>query len=54
MQILFVIPYYNHPKTIYKLIEYLVQFHLDILIVDDGSNVESKETLRDIQEHFKE
>ncbi|WP_191337680.1 glycosyltransferase family 2 protein [Helicobacter pullorum] len=53
MQILFVIPYYNHPKTIYKLIEYLVQFHLDILIVDDGSNVESKETLRDIQEHFK-
>lgn len=37
----FVIPYYNHPKTILTLVEILKPFGLGIIIINDGSNEES-------------
>lgn len=40
-KICFVIPYYNHPKTIINLVEILKPFGLSIVIVNDGSNEES-------------
>ncbi|MCH5322632.1 MAG: glycosyltransferase family 2 protein [Helicobacter sp.] len=49
----FLIPYYNHPATIQKLVSYLSKYELDILIIDDGSNEESKKALREIPNaHF--
>lgn len=42
----FLIPYYNHPHTIVPLVELLKPYGLDIIIVDDGSNVESKQVLQ--------
>ena len=47
----FLIPYYNHPKTIAPLVELLGAYNLDIIIVDDGSNVESKQALQAIYAH---
>lgn len=49
VKIAFVIPYYNHPKKIASLVEYLATTNLDIIIVDDGSNESSKQALRELK-----
>lgn len=49
----FLIPYYNHPATIQKLVSYLLKYELDILIIDDGSNEEAKKSLKELPNaHF--
>ena len=47
-KICFVIPYYNHPKTIIALTEILKPFGLSIIIVNDGSNQESSDILKQL------
>lgn len=39
---LFLIPNYNHPNTIRSVVESCLSFKCDILVVDDGSNRETK------------
>ena len=34
----FLIPYFNHPENINKLLNSLLIYQLPIIIVDDGSN----------------
>ena len=34
----FLIPYYNHPENINKLLNKLLTYNLPVIIVDDGSN----------------
>ncbi|MCR4942548.1 MAG: glycosyltransferase family 2 protein [Campylobacter sp.] len=46
MQVVFLIPYYNHPYTIGKLTQILQGYAYDILIVDDGSNEDGKSALK--------
>ncbi|CZE49347.1 glycosyltransferase family 2 protein [Campylobacter geochelonis] len=41
----FLIPYYNHPLKIAKLVKALNSFNQEIIIVDDGSNKASKQAL---------
>lgn len=48
-KICFLIPYYNHPKKISKLIGLLDSYNLPILLIDDGSDKQSKEVLENIQ-----
>lgn len=48
MQLVFLIPYYNHPFTIEKLIKILQNYGYDILIVDDGSDEEAKKPLANL------
>lgn len=45
----FLIPYYNHPKKIAKLIKLLETYQYPILLIDDGSDSQSKEALKHIQ-----
>ena len=51
MKFAFLIPYYNHPKTIKSLVDYLSKYNIDIIVVDDGSDHKSKEALK-IHEGF--
>ena len=37
--ICFLIPYYNHPENINKLLNTLLSYNLSVIIVDDGSNL---------------
>ena len=46
MKLCFVIPFYNHPQKIAKLIEILSEFNTQIFIIDDGSNEPSKAILQ--------
>lgn len=46
--ICFLIPYYNHPRKIIQLVEYLSVYEYSILIIDDGSNQEAKQVLSHI------
>ena len=48
VQMMFLIPFYNHPKTIKKLVEILSKFNIDIMIIDDGSDDLSKEVLKSL------
>lgn len=48
MKFAFLIPYYNHPATIFALCDYLQKFNIDILIVDDGSDQNAKNALKDL------
>lgn len=43
----FLIPYYNHPDKIIELTNQLSKLH-DIIVVDDGSDYESKEVLQHV------
>lgn len=42
----FLIPYYNHPQKIAQLIAILNAYNYPILIIDDGSDEDSKKALR--------
>ena len=44
----FLIPCYNHGKTVPAVVKSLLSFGYPMLIVDDGSNVETKQILADV------
>ncbi len=44
----FVIPVYNHPHYLESLVQYLNQFQLPIIMVNDGSEQECTNLLREI------
>lgn len=46
MKLCFLIPFYNHPEKIEKLVEILSEFKTQIFIIDDGSNEASKAVLQ--------
>lgn len=48
----FLIPYYNHPNTIANLCNYLRQYNIDIIIVDDGSDQNSKNALKNLNAYI--
>ncbi|HAS15488.1 MAG TPA: glycosyl transferase, partial [Idiomarina abyssalis] len=52
-QYCFLIPIYNHDKTITATVERLLPYELPIIIVDDGSNVHTKEVLATLAEEHK-
>ena len=45
MKLCILIPYYNHPDAIGAVINQLLPYDANILIVDDGSSAESKKVL---------
>jgi len=45
MKICFLIPFYNHPNSIVFVVNQLLNYDLNIMIVDDGSNADSKKIL---------
>jgi glycosyltransferase involved in cell wall biosynthesis len=45
MKLCILIPYYNHPDAIGSVINSLLPYNLNIIIVDDGSGAESKKAL---------
>lgn len=48
----FLIPIYNHPETIYKTVTDLMQFHLPVVIVDDGSDHQTKAVLATVVQNY--
>ncbi|AAV80975.1 glycosyltransferase family 2 protein [Idiomarina loihiensis] len=52
-QYCFLIPIYNHDKTITATVERLLPYELPIIIVDDGSNDHTKEVLATLAEEHK-
>ena len=50
MKFAFLIPFYNHPQSIKELVEYLSTYEIDIIIVDDGSNEDSKRILNSLND----
>ena len=48
----FLVPLYNHGKTMYSLAAALVQYKIPIIIVDDGSNRETKDALAKVPAAF--
>lgn len=49
----FVIPVYNHPHYLESLVQHLNQFQLPIIMVNDGSNVECTNLLREIADEHQ-
>jgi len=47
------IPVYNHWKALHKILETLQSFELNSILVDDGSDAETKQHLKSICENFK-
>jgi len=47
------IPVYNHWKALHKILETLQNFELNCILVDDGSNAETKQHLKSASENFK-
>ncbi len=47
--LVFLIPYYNHPLKIKNLVENLQNFGYEILIINDGSNQKSRQVLDDLK-----
>ncbi|MDO5046511.1 glycosyltransferase family 2 protein [Campylobacter sp.] len=45
----FLIPFYNHPLRINELVSKLKRYELPIIIVDDGSDEDSKRVLRELE-----
>lgn len=48
MKLAFIIPYYNHPLKISRLVSELKKYNFDILLIDDGSDLESKKALANL------
>mgnify|MGYP003115238657 CR=1 FL=1 len=48
----FLVPIYNHHRTIEATVEKLLSYALPIIIVDDGSNEETKKVLSQLAERF--
>ncbi len=47
-----VVPYYNHPQRIEVVVAGLAAHNLPVIVVDDGSNVPSKEALQLIKQKY--
>ena len=47
-----IIPIYNHEKMISQLVKNLLPHNLSIIIIDDGSDIETKNTLKHLKEKF--
>jgi len=47
------IPVYNHWKALHKILDVLQSFELDCILVDDGSDAETKLHLKSVCENFK-
>lgn len=45
MKLCALIPYYNHPDAIGSVVQQLLPYGLNIIIVDDGSTLEAKQSL---------
>lgn len=45
MKLCILIPYYNHPDAIGSVVNQLLPYNLNIIIVDDGSSAESKKSV---------
>jgi len=45
MKLCILIPYYNHPDAIGAVVDQLLPYEINILIIDDGSSAESKKIL---------
>ena len=54
MQYCFIIPCYNHDTVIRETINSLCQFTLPIIIVDDGSQVTTRNILMQVSTEFTE
>ncbi|MBW8309797.1 MAG: glycosyltransferase family 2 protein [Candidatus Paracaedibacteraceae bacterium] len=52
MKILALIPTYNHYKALPSIIKRLIQANMEILIVDDGSNEITHQTLMDLLQQY--
>lgn len=52
MQACFVIPIYNHPQHIAALLDYMQQFSLPMIVVNDGSDAECSALLKQLAEHY--
>lgn len=52
-QYCFVIPNYNHTQAIAHTVDDLVQYGLSIILIDDGSNVETQKILSDIAVQYE-
>jgi glycosyltransferase involved in cell wall biosynthesis len=48
----FLVPLYNHGKTLNNLVTALEPFKVPVIIVDDGSDEETKQALADVQSAF--
>lgn len=46
-----IIPYYNHPQTIEKMVRAIAQHQLAVIVVDDGSNDTSAQAAQAILAH---
>lgn len=53
MKYCFVIPVYNHSHYLESLVQHLNQFQLPIIMVNDGSNVECTNLLREIADEHQ-
>ena len=49
MNLLALIPHYNHPSTVGSVAHALRDFDLDVLIVDDGSREDCRPVLQNLQ-----
>lgn len=52
METCIIIPVYNHGKTIEELLGELAHYHLPCVIVDDGSDAETKQHLQQAEKQF--
>ena len=48
----FVIPCYNHHQVLSETLEHLRKYQMAVILVDDGSNTETKAVLQQVSEHF--
>lgn len=48
-KIAFLLPYYNHPFKIKQLINELMKFNLDIILINDGSSPENRALLDEVK-----
>ncbi|THU02580.1 glycosyltransferase family 2 protein [Lampropedia puyangensis] len=49
LRLIVVIPHYNHPTTLVKVVQSIVQHDLPVVVVDDGSSPESAQALHEVR-----
>ncbi len=52
MKLFFLIPVYNHPKTLDQVVANCLKHNADVLLVDDGSNQETKKAIAKVVEKY--
>jgi glycosyltransferase involved in cell wall biosynthesis len=53
MKLCILIPYFNHPDAIGSVVDQLLPYNLNIIIVDDGSGAHSKKCLTPLLQSFR-